>query len=72
LDFFAEAFGAGFTEEFDDVFDGLGCAMAEVDAIVAGEIAAGFAGGDDVVGGDAVLGKRTERDRTLYFNQRGE
>ena len=30
--------------------------MAVVDAVVAGEVAGGFGGGDDVVGGDAVLG----------------
>ena len=33
-------------------------AMAEMNAIVAGQIAAGFAGGDHVIRGDSVFGVR--------------
>ena len=56
LDFLAETFRAGFAEEIDDVVDRLFGAVPEVYAIIAGKIAGGFAGGDDVVRGDAVFG----------------
>jgi len=58
--FGAETLAAAGGVKVDEVFGGFG-AVAVVDAIVAGEIAGGFGGGNDVIGGDAILGVR-ERD----------
>ena len=63
LDFGAEALGAAPAVQLDDVADRLLRAVAEVDAVVAGEVAAGLARGDDVIRGDAVL---RVRERHLH------
>ena len=56
LDLFTETFATGFAEQFDDIFDRFFGAMTEVHTVVAGQVAAAFAGGDDIVGGDAIFG----------------
>jgi len=58
LHFFAEAFGSALAKQLDDIFDRLLGTVTEMHTIVAGQVAAAFAGGDHVVRGDAVFGMR--------------
>ena len=58
LHFFAETLGARLGEQLDDVLHRLLGAMAEMHAVVAGEIARRLARGDHVIRGDAIFGVR--------------